>query len=126
MQAMYNLFLDDERFPLDVLNFLQDDSYRKLDWRIVRTASQFKSLVQELGVPECVSFDNDIQDFTGENQEEITGYKLAQWLVYYCIDNNICFPKIVKAHSRNVVDRPNIIAIFQNALKQFPQLLYGN
>jgi hypothetical protein len=51
--------------------------------------------IQELGIPDVVSFDYDLADVYYEKQQfdyndetqEKTGYHCAKWLTYYCIDN---------------------------------------
>lgn len=120
--SIYNLFLDDERVPLDVTNFSQDPIYKELSWFVVRTAFSFKAAITEQGIPDVVSFDNDIQDFSGDEGAEITGYMLAHWLINYCIDHNLKFPRVVQAHSRNCVDQPKILGTFDNARRFYPEL----
>lgn len=116
----YNLFLDDERDPQHV-HWKHEVEYTHYRWVVVRTAAQFIAQLVTHGIPAFVSFDNDIQDFTGKDGKEITGYDMAKMLCYFCIDNNIKFPKVV-SHSKNVVDQPKIEAIFKNATYHHPHL----
>lgn len=117
----YNLFLDDERFPSDVY-WVKGFDYVKHDWIIVRTAAQFIAQLVSAGLPSVVSFDNDIQDYTGEGGAEITGYDLAKSLCMFCVDNNFKFPQVF-SHSMNQVNQPKILAFFMNAARHNPHLI---
>jgi len=67
----FKIFLDDIRIPTDI--------YPKTDnneWIIVRNLTEFKSIIEAHGVPEYISFDNDL----GETLEE--GKDAAKWLVF--------------------------------------------
>lgn len=62
----YNIFLDDLRFPKDA--FLQKElayltEYSKIpenEWVIVRNYEDFVKTIEERGIPNAVSFDNDL------------------------------------------------------------------
>jgi hypothetical protein len=62
----YNIFLDDIRFPKDA--FLQKElvyltEYSKIpenDWVIVRNYDEFVETIEERGIPNAASFDNDL------------------------------------------------------------------
>lgn len=62
----YWLFLDDDRHPVW-------DPATAPCVVIVRNALAFKRTIEQLGVPEYISFDNDIAD-------EMEGWELARWL----------------------------------------------
>lgn len=67
----FKIFLDDIRMPTDI--------YPKTDnkeWVIVRNLTDFKKIIEAKGVPDYVSFDNDL----GETLEE--GKDAAKWMVY--------------------------------------------
>ena len=121
MNVHYNLFLDDDRIPQDVF-WKKDVEYTQYRWVIVRTAAQFMAQIIMHGIPAFVSFDNDINDFTGPEGKEITGYDLAKFLCMHCIDNNIQLPKVV-SHSKNIVDQPKIEAYYKNASFHHPHLV---
>lgn len=63
---MYNIFLDDIRFPKDA--FLQKElayltEYSKIpenEWVIVRNYEDFVKTIEERGVPNACSLDNDL------------------------------------------------------------------
>lgn len=63
---MYNIFLDDLRFPKDA--FLQKElayltDYSKIpenDWVIVRNYEDFVKTIEERGIPSACSFDCDL------------------------------------------------------------------
>jgi hypothetical protein len=70
MNTKYRIFLDDIRVPSDIY---PNDSQ---NWEVVRNLTEFKKKVEDCGVPEFISFDNDL----GENMEE--GKDAAKWLVF--------------------------------------------
>lgn len=121
MNLNYNLFLDDERFPEDVY-WVKDFNYSDYEWIIVRNAAQFAARLISDGIPTLVSFDNDIQDFSGFRGVEITGYDLAKSLCLHCIDNDLKFPNVL-AHSMNVVNQPKILSFFAAAARHNPHLI---
>jgi hypothetical protein len=122
---MYNLFLDDERFPTTAQTLIEfnkelytDDS----NWIIVRDYSEFINYINDNGLPEMVSFDHDLADIkyvmgkTSFSFKEHTGYDCAKWLVEYCITNNLKLPNY-QVHSANPIGKVNIQSYLQNAKK---------
>ena len=102
------LWLDDIRDPNtgDAKNFISyliweffDDAPTDVIW--VKTQSEFENYIKENGLPDLISFDNDLGIGNGE------GYDCAKWLVEYCIDNNINLPDW-HVHSANPVAKENI------------------
>lgn len=72
----YNLFLDDIRMPEMV--YRNPDEY---NFVIVRTYEKFVAHIEANGLPEYISFDNDLGlNANGEVAED--GYAAAKWLVY--------------------------------------------
>lgn len=67
----YNIFLDDERMPTDIYPNNSNE-----DWIIVRNLSDFKTLIETRGIPNYISFDNDL----GINFEE--GKDAVKWMVF--------------------------------------------
>jgi hypothetical protein len=68
---MRKLFLDDERMPGDVTWIeLHNGPYD-----VVRTQAEFEAYVTEYGIPDIISFDNDLGIGCGE------GRHCAKWLV---------------------------------------------
>lgn len=119
----YNLFLDDERNPKDVLNYSDNQIYIQVPWFIVRNYEQFCSTIKEKGIPNMVSFDHDIADFRqiGRYKEtiELTGYNCAKWLIDYCMDHNLELPKTILIHSKNNVGVKNIESLFKTYNKVY-------
>lgn len=126
----YNLFLDDVRVP-DSCSYTNNAIYFKLEWEIVRSYDAFVKFITENGLPELVSFDHDLAEahyhpsmYEGskiymkylETTSEKTGMDCAKWLVDYCIDNELEFPKW-EVHSMNPVGKENIISYISNYLK---------
>jgi hypothetical protein len=106
---MYNLFLDDERIPYsidpDVLNAYHYDKnpiYKNLEWVVVRTVEEFQECITTLGMPNIISFDNDLQTV-------LEGYDAIKWLGNeYCIENGLDLPTCY-FHSKNSVGYDNML-----------------
>ncbi len=121
----YNLYLDDYRNPIDSSYYRSEPDYAKLDWVVVRSYDEFIKKVEELGIPEVVSFDHDLADahykkqkfnYDDESQEK-TGYHCAKWLIYYCIDNKKELPARILVHSMNPAGTQNIWSLFNSYWK---------
>ena len=119
----YNLFLDDLRNPIDCYSYTGQPVYLMDDWVVVRNYDEFVKMITDNGIPTIVSFDHDLadlhygmQDHLDEDYydlcEERTGYHCAQWLIYYCIDNNRDIPLVALIHSMNTVGAQNIKSLF--------------
>ncbi|MEK6829890.1 MAG: cyclic-phosphate processing receiver domain-containing protein [Nanoarchaeota archaeon] len=70
-EATYKVFLDDLRVPLDIYPKTENEQ-----WVIVRNLKEFKEVVESKGVPDYISFDNDL----GASLEE--GKDAVKWMVY--------------------------------------------
>jgi len=123
----YQLFLDDERNPLDVKWVIIPLG----PWVIVRNYKDFVKTITTQGLPTFISFDHDLADeqvhdymvqgrFSGklnyDSYKEKTGMDCAKWLVEYCLDKKLTLPNYV-VHSMNSVGVTNITAL----LKRFKQ-----
>ena len=73
----------------------------------VKTQSEFEKYIKENGLPDFISFDNDLGIGCGE------GYGCAKFLVNYCLDHELQLPNYY-VHSMNTVARENIHALFDN------------
>ena len=73
----------------------------------VKTQSEFENYIEKNGLPDLISFDNDLGIGNGE------GYDCAKWLVEYCMDNNVQCPKWY-VHSSNPVAKENIEKLLNN------------
>lgn len=67
----YKIFLDDIRMPTDI--YPKTDNK---DWMIIRNLTDFKNVIETRGVPDFISFDNDL----GSSMEE--GKHAVKWMVY--------------------------------------------
>ena len=123
----YNLYLDDCRKPKISFGDTKHNNYL-LDWVIVKSYDEFITYVTNNGVPDMVSFDHDLAHEHYEHQnvdlqaiygtfKEMTGFHCAQWLIYYCIDNNLNLPEIVMIHSMSTVGAKNIKSLFTTYYK---------
>lgn len=112
----YNLFIDDERNPIDVTwGAWQDQAlYRDGEWIIARNWNEVLELVVSLGFPQTISFDHDLGD--GEK----TGYEIAQKLCNMIMDG-IAIPDqfAFMVHSKNPVGAENIRAYMNNFINQY-------
>lgn len=118
------LWLDDIRDPFVIKEWIYTIQYLKEEYlRIedescevqwVKTQIEFEKYIKENGLPDLISFDNDLGIGNGE------GYDCAKWLVEYCMDNNVQLPKWF-IHSANPVAKENI----KNLLINFENNYYG-
>lgn len=92
----YNLFLDDERDPVD-----------PAVWYLARNYEEFCDIIIEYGQPSYISFDHDL----GSGK---TGYDCAKFLVDYCLDRNIRPSFVFYVHSQNPVGKMNIEGLLNN------------
>lgn len=73
----------------------------------VKTQPEFENYIKENGLPDLISFDNDLGLGNGE------GYDCAKWLVEYCMNNNVQLPEWY-VHSANPVAIENIETLLHN------------
>ena len=110
----YNLFIDDERNPMDVKWGTWEDQalYRDGEWIIARNWNEVLDIVLSFGFPQMISFDHDL----GENEK--TGYVIAQKLGDMVLDG-IVLPENFefRVHSKNPVGTTNIHNYMKNLLK---------
>ncbi len=117
----FNLFLDDERVPYspngemkDAFNYTENLDYINLDWVIVRSYDQFIEYISLNGLPQLLSLDHDIADFTYGYEK--TGYDCVKWLCEYCIDNDVKFPNHL-IHTGNIIGGENMLVYIRNFKK---------
>lgn len=105
----YKLFLDDLRDVPMVYKNLTDE-----DFVIVRNFHDFKKVILEKGLPELISFDNDLGlDEKGQIAED--GYACAKWLVY---ESEIDLRDLkFNVHSANPVASIQIQSLLDNYMK---------
>lgn len=105
----YKLFLDDVRTVGMVYKNMTVE-----DFIVVRNFNEFKSVIIQKGLPEFISFDNDIGlDEQGNLAPD--GYAAAKWLVYESGLNltNLKF----NIHSANPVAAEQIKSLLNNHIK---------
>lgn len=105
----YKLFLDDIRTVKMVYPNLSES-----DFVIVRSYKAFIDEITKNGLPEFISFDNDL----GEDSEHNIlpdGYSCAKWLVY---ESGIDLRRLdFKVHSANPIAKEQIKSILNNYIK---------
>jgi hypothetical protein len=99
------LFLDDERSPSDVTWIPMTG-----EWTIVRSVEEFKAALS-IPLPTKISFDHDLGPEPDNN-----GFKAAQALVDFCLDNNVALPEY-QVHSKNPIGEANIHSLLTSFLK---------
>ncbi len=102
---MKNLFIDDERLPEHVYWINYPENIK--DWAIVKDYVNAVKYIEDNGLPDFISFDNDL----GEHSKE--GYYIALFIVEYCLDNNLKFPPCA-VHSQNNIARDRIVSLVNN------------
>jgi hypothetical protein len=134
------LFLDDVRIPQEAFLWdkrvsLEDESnIPNCKWDIVRSYQEFVEYITKNGIPDVVSFDNDLWNVQEELQKNPTSEKLAkqfqmigwqdfdiktgahcaQYLVEACRVREVPIP-MYYIHTANSAARPIIREILENA-----------
>ena len=130
LSAVY-LFLDDIREPEHAFEYTKQEMFLKQKWEVVRNFDEFKSFIENNGLPTFISFDHDLADthYTPEPlwtdyekskewqdkqiHKEKTGYECAKWLVEYCIGNKLKCPGYY-CHSMNPVGKDKIVGLLRS------------
>ena len=118
-KEVYNLFLDDLRVVKDAVihklnrKLIEESKIPAVDWWIVRSYDDFVKTVKEKGVPNVVSFDNDLSQeqtrYFVRNHEKNgfnvdvyndNGISCARFLIQYCKEQNKPLPTYY-VHSAN-------------------------
>lgn len=110
----WQLFIDDERNPMDVKWGTWEDQalYRDGEWIIARDWNEVLELVVSIGFPQMISFDHDL----GDSQK--TGYEIAQLLSFMVMDG-VKLPQDFqfRVHSKNPVGAENIRSYMNSFMK---------
>ena len=122
---MYNLFLDDERYPHQV----KWVELPLVEWKIVRSYTEFVNHIKQHGLPARVTFDHDLAfehypvfeadggihsptTIPYDKYSEKTGYHCALWLAEYCQEKALPYPEAY-IHTMNRVGKENIRSVIQ-------------
>lgn len=85
-------------------------------WVIVRTYNEFINLVKNnFSDINLISMDHDLACFDEEGKE-MTGKDAVNFLIEYCLDNNLKFPDWY-VHSDNTIGKKNMTLLIINYLK---------
>lgn len=125
------IFLDDERFPIQVYKYTNIPIYQE-EWQIVRNFKDFTFFVRRNNtLITHISFDHDLgEDETrklvegGMSKRKAratkklckSGMDCAKWLIEYCQEKKYPLP-IYYVHSQNPVGKQNILALLDNFKK---------
>ncbi|WP_133548259.1 cyclic-phosphate processing receiver domain-containing protein [Salegentibacter sp. 24] len=106
---MKKLFLDDLRTVDMVYDYSQIS-----DFEVVRSYDEFVAYIQKNGLPDFISFDNDLGlNELGEVAPD--GYAAAKWLVY---ESSLDLRDLrFKVHSANPVAAEQIRGLLNNYIK---------
>lgn len=112
---MYNLFIDDERDPIDVKwgSVWERYMYMNYDWIIARNWYEVLEIIISYGIPSIISFDHDLGDNTP------TGYDIAKNISNLIMDGGHKIPDKFQylVHSKNPIGKTNIESYMNNFLK---------
>ena len=114
------LWLDDVRNPFKehkvsvqyVCEEYMEKDLSEVEVIWVKTQPDFEKYITQNGLPDFISFDNDLGVGYGE------GYSCAKFVVDYCLDHNMYLPGYY-VHSMNPVARDNINNLFENFKEMF-------
>ena len=105
----YKLFLDDLRTVQMVYPNLSTSEFI-----VVRSFSEFVRIIKQQGLPEFISFDNDL-GVDEEGQLLPEGYDAAKWLVY---ESGMDLSELrFKVHSANPVAKELIESLLNNYIR---------
>ena len=106
--------------------YLRDD----IIWDWVKNYEEFVIHITENGLPDFFAFDHDLgqdayelwnkhkgyknTDIDYEEYITKTGFHCADWLVNYCLDNDLILHSEIHVHSMNPKGRENIASILSN------------
>jgi hypothetical protein len=109
----WNLFIDDERWPLDAT--WAEWYGKRNEWMVARTWIEVCELIDTYGMPDFISFDHDL----GPEEIYLTGYKIAQEIVNKDISGEWAIPENFSfyVHSQNPVGRQNIEGLLNRYLQ---------
>lgn len=133
----YKLFLDDVRTMTDCITYMhqrigkKNPIYLERDWVICRNFGCFVNTIEDMGLPDFISYDHDLADehyikylgepFSETNQyEEKTGYECARWLVEYCQSKGLKIPEFA-VHSMNPVGAERIFSLLTKATQEYDE-----
>ena len=110
----YYLFLDDVRTVKMVYPQMQET-----DFVVVRDYETFVTNILQKGLPNFISFDNDL-GLNSKGNVAKDGYDCAKWLVYQ--SNLNLKPLKFKVHSANPIAKIQIESLLNNYIKHLINL----
>lgn len=117
---MYNLFIDDERDPLNVTWGTPEEQtmYLQEDWVIARNWYEVLEILISMGFPRRISFDHDLGDGTHD------GYQISKNIARLVMDANYEIPSDFEyfVHSKNPVGKQNIEYFMNNFLYNMKEM----
>jgi len=115
---MKKLFLDDIRIPSMVYQNVEPHEFD-----IVRNYHEFIDYIQTNGLPDFISFDNDL-GLDENGKVALDGYAAAKWLVY---DSGLDLRKLdFYVHSANPVAATQIRGLLNNYIQFLNQTKHSD
>ena len=104
------LFLDDERMPEDVTWITMYPGH----YDIVRSFDEFRAYIKANGIPNIISFDNDLGGWR-------EGYHCADWLVGQFLFEGMNLPEEFDftVHTMNPIARKRIHDVLMYGLQEY-------
>lgn len=127
METTYNIFLDDNRQPIDAYKYTNRIEYKNFHWNIVDSYDAFVDLftkkIMENELPRIVSFDHDLatehylvaaknllNSFDESSVKIPTGWHALLWMLNTYAANDIKLPHIM-FHTKNPAGLKNMQAL---------------
>lgn len=110
----WNLFIDDERWPLDAT--WAEWYGKRNEWMVARTWIEVRELIDTYGMPDFISFDHDL----GPEEAYLNGFEIAKEIVNRDMDGVWEIPENFQfyVHSQNPIGKANIEGFIRNYLEQ--------
>lgn len=103
---MWNMFIDDERYPAD----------DGLSWVVVRTVEEaIEEVIERKSIPDFISFDHDL------GQDQATGFDFVKWIVDCVVNERYALPPKFDyyIHSQNPIGKENIDGLLRCLMKYY-------
>lgn len=126
IKMIHCLMVDDDRFysaePIANESVIYLTGIAVQDVHIARDYWSAIDFIEQKGIPDVLTMDNDIASFD-EQGKEFKGYDFVKWLCEQVMDGKYTFPENFKfnAHTANIVDQKAMLGYMQNFFAQFLQ-----
>lgn len=112
----YNLFLDDQRKPVEVYG--ADEELSDAEWVVVRSYGEFLLTLQTRGIPDLVSFDYDLKSGN-------TGLTCIDALILECSQEKVPLPRCL-THSSLMMYNHDLQKLLEEGRQFLEEQLFGS